>query len=242
MIKFSKVNSISLDHQEMWRNQVFLTMDIDWAIDPVIDFSIELLEQHRCKATIFVTHNSPSIRSLMKNPLFEVGIHPNFNELTNGRCEDTAINQIENILDVTGPVQSVRSHSLFQSSRILDHFNALGIRYDCNLYLPSEANLDLKPWYHWNGMVRVPHFWEDDVNFLKESSVSPFSLIQMRSLKVFDFHPIHIFLNTVSFQHYKKSAPYFKDFSGLQSMVNSEKRGVRNLFIELISNAREHTV
>lgn len=241
MLNFSKISKISLDCQETWQNKVFLTMDIDWAIDPVIDFSVNLLEQHGCEATIFVTHDSPSVRSLMKNPLFEVGIHPNFNELLNGECEHTAINQIENILEVTGPVKSVRSHSLFQSSHILDYFNVLGIKYDCNLYLPSEANLNLKPWHHWNGIIRVPHFWEDDVNFLKENSISPSSLIQKKLLKVFDFHPIHVFLNTISLEHYKNSAPYFKDFHALKTMINSEKRGVRDLFVELISNAREST-
>lgn len=215
-------------------------MDVDWAIDPVIDFSLELLERYRCEATIFVTHDSQSIRSLMKNSLFEVGIHPNFNDIINGRSNSSALSKIEEILEITGPVKSVRSHSLFQSSHILDYFNAVGVKYDCNLYLPSEVNLDLKPWRHWNGMVRVPHFWEDDVNFLGGRSVSPFFLTKMASLKVFDFHPIHIFLNTINIEHYRQSVPYFRDFHALKSLVNSEKSGVRDLFIELISNISDY--
>ncbi len=239
MPSFSKINNISVSKPETWRKKIFLTIDIDWAIDPVIDFSINLLKQYGCEATIFVTHSSPSTLSLMKETLFEVGIHPNFNDLTNGRSKHTALHKIEEILEVTGEVKSVRSHSLFQSSHILDYFNSVGINFDCNLYLPSEANLDLKPWHHWNGMVRIPHFWEDDVNFLKENCIPPLSLTKNKSLKVFDFHPIHIFLNTIDFQHYKKSYPYSKDFHALKSLVNTEKRGVRDLFIDLISQQSE---
>lgn len=235
MVHFSTINHLSINQPHTWAKKVFLTLDIDWAIDPVIDFTLNLLEKHQCQATIFVTHDSPSVRALMKNPLFEVGIHPNFNDLVNGKKHGTALDQINDLLSITGAVKSARSHSLFQSSRILDHFHDVGIQYDCNLYLPSEAHLDLKPWRHWNGMIRVPHFFEDDVNFIHSDFIVPSTLMSATCLKVFDFHPIHIFLNTTSVAHYKKSAPYFFDYKGLLSMVNNESTGVRDLFIDFIS-------
>lgn len=236
MLSFEKINSISVEEPETWRDKVFITMDIDWAVDPVIDFAIELLEKYQRKATIFVTHDSPSIRSMASNPLFEIGIHPNFNELIKESNSSTGLDKVKEIMDITGPVSSVRSHSLFQSTHILNYFSAQGIKYDCNLYLPSEANLSLKPWHHWNGMIRVPHFWEDDINFLKKKNIPPRSLLRESSIKVFDFHPMHIFLNTVDLKHYQKISEYYKDFNALKTFVNKDKPGVRDLFTKLISN------
>lgn len=67
----------SFDYQKT----IYLTFDIDWAHDTILEYTVDLLEKHEVAATFFVTHDTPVLNRLRDNPLFELGIHPNFNPL-----------------------------------------------------------------------------------------------------------------------------------------------------------------
>ena len=79
---FNFIKSISLKN-ENWENEIFLTFDIDWASDEVINDSLEVIEKYGIKSTWFVTHDSPILERLKDNKNIELGIHPNFNFLLN---------------------------------------------------------------------------------------------------------------------------------------------------------------
>jgi hypothetical protein len=51
-------------------------------------------------------------------------------------------------------------------------------------------------------MVIVPHFWQDNVA-LKMELLFPLEKEIKSSLSVFDFHPIHVFLNTEHLDRYE---------------------------------------
>ena len=59
--------------------KIIFTCDIDWASEIVIKDTINLFQNNQIKCTLFVTHKSKSIDLCNRN-LFEIGIHPNFNE------------------------------------------------------------------------------------------------------------------------------------------------------------------
>ena len=80
---FGKVSEISLEEPSSYE-KVFLTFDIDWASDFVLEYCIDLIESAQVKATFFVTHETPLLERLRENPNFELGIHPNFNPLLEG--------------------------------------------------------------------------------------------------------------------------------------------------------------
>jgi len=44
--------------------KICVTLDIDWACDEIIEYSIKLLEEYDVKATIFTTHKSSLLKSL----------------------------------------------------------------------------------------------------------------------------------------------------------------------------------
>ena len=71
---------MSIDKKSNIFNEInpLLTFDTDWAPDYTIDYVSEKLEKAKIKSTWFITHDSPAIQRLVNNPLFEVGIHPNF--------------------------------------------------------------------------------------------------------------------------------------------------------------------
>lgn len=62
-------------------NEYVITIDVDWAPDFIIAEVANYLIEKEVKATWFISHDNPEIRRLSDYPdLFEVGLHPNFNE------------------------------------------------------------------------------------------------------------------------------------------------------------------
>ena len=56
-------------------------------------------------------------------------------------------------------------------------------------------------------------------------------------MKVFDFHPIHVFLNTESLNRYERARPFFQNPKELIKH-RYEGYGTRNRFIELLELAK----
>jgi len=89
---FAKISSINPANPESWQGKIFLSFDIDWAIDEAVESLADMLEARGVAATFFVTHDSPVLARLASNPLFELGIHPNFDPFSQvvaamlGRC------------------------------------------------------------------------------------------------------------------------------------------------------------
>ena len=207
--EFSKVGKIDVGDCASWAQPLFLTFDIDWASDDVLADAIDLVERADVAATWFVTHDTVLLSRLRDNPKFELGVHPNFNFLLEGdlRAGRNAAEVIDRIMHIVPEARSVRSHSMTQTSRLLDLFAAAGLRVDCNHFIPEQAGIALKPWTHWNGITRAPYFWEDDVALLYDQGIAVETLAQAVGVKIFDFHPIHIFLNTENLDRYERTRP-----------------------------------
>lgn len=80
---FGNIGEIDLENPGSYQ-KIFLTFDIDWASDEVLEYCIDIVEKANIKATWFVTHETPLLGRLRANPNFELGIHPNFNPLLEG--------------------------------------------------------------------------------------------------------------------------------------------------------------
>lgn len=198
---------------------IFLTIDIDWAHEEVINDTIDMVEVADVEATWFVTHQSEYLDRLRSNPKFELGIHPNFNSLLDGPSEpgDSARERIEQLLEVVPEARCLRSHSLFTSSRLLNLMAEYGLSHESNHYVPVQSYSNLNPHRIWNDIVRVPHSFADDVYVLDtekaggEGDLSNIKedvsehFVNASGLRVLDFHPIHVFLNTESHERYQQT-------------------------------------
>ena len=124
-------------------NALYLTFDIDWACDEVLADTIDLVEQADIYATWFVTHDTPLLKRLRDNPKFELGIHPNFNNILAGRPDPangmSAEETVDRLLSLVPEAKSVRSHSMTQSSVLLKLFLDKGLTHDCNHFIPHQA-------------------------------------------------------------------------------------------------------
>jgi hypothetical protein len=224
--------------QNDFENSLFLTFDIDWANDDVLNYCIDILEVNSVKATFFVTHETPVLERLRKSDLFELGIHPNFNFLLNGdyRYGKDYKEVIDYYLSMVLDAVSVRSHSLTQNGPIVDEFIRRGLVYDVNLFLMYLSEIELKPIpYYKEGFTRLPYFWEDDTYILYNQKVEVPNLVSKPGLKIFDFHPIHVFLNSANLNNYERARPYLQETNELVRFKNRDCFGTFDFLIRLIN-------
>lgn len=244
---FDRIKEIDLKNSANWNETAFLTFDIDWASDEILNDTLDIVEEYDVCATFFVTHNTPVLNRIRQNCKFELGIHPNFNFLLSGTSENESnyLEVINNLMEIVPEAKSVRSHSLTQNSRLLDIFQKAGLTHESNHFIPYHSNIELRPWYHWNGLIRVPFGWVDDVHCLlgnegNKYQQSQFDIgMQTKGLKVFDFHPIHVFLNTESLDRYENTRHVHQKPAELISH-RYEGYGIRSILIELLESEKMH--
>ncbi len=183
-----------------------LTLDIDWAPDFVIDRVAKTLIENQVKATWFVTHKSDALERLQeRTDLFELGIHPNMLlGSTHGKTEDEVLTHVKSIVP---NAVSMRTHGLYQTTNWLSKAaGEYGILIDVSLFLPRADHL-LPHRIKWNGasMWRILYFWEDDFEMFEDIPIWSVSDERLKGngLKIFDFHPIRVALNTERFERYE---------------------------------------
>jgi hypothetical protein len=166
----------------------------------------------------------------------EIGIHPNFNYLLNGdiRYGRNYKEVISYYKQLYPNSVSVRSHALTQSSLILDEFYTQGLKFDLNSFFPIINKEGLVPFKILsNGIIKVPFLWEDDIFFQNKEKLYK-EIFKGSGIRVLNFHPIHIFLNTEMVERYNDARPFFQNFSRLKKFVNNTTYGTRNILIDLM--------
>lgn len=214
----------------------FLTFDIDWAHDAIIEDTLGLLKSADAQSTWFVTHPCGPLATMREDPSIELGIHPNFNFLLEGRdVYGTSVKEVTSrFLEIVPGARSVRSHSITQSSRISDVFRELGLTHESNDFIPEDVHLALRPWAHHNNLIKVPYFWSDELACVRSSS-SMADLVARPGLRVFDFHPIHVFLNTENLSRYERTRDLHNNPREL-IRHRFEGKGTRSRLIELLQH------
>ena len=235
MASFSKISSIVPNDLESWQKKIFLTFDLDWAHEEVISDTIDLIDQSGISSTWFVTHKSSEIERLNRKADVELGIHPNFSVSSRESHDNFAkpYEVLSNLLNIVPNAKSVRSHSLFHSERLVDDFNEFGLSHISNCFIPFGSGLDIRPFSIWEDMVMVPHCWQDNVA-LRMNLPFPNKSELLKSHFVFNFHPIHIFLNTEKIERYESTRPFHQNPDKLISR-RFNGVGTRTLLIDLIT-------
>ena len=240
MKQFGLVSEIDYRNKSTWKDKIFVTLDIDWAHDEVVREVADFLSTNKIKATWFVTHATIVLDELRSNPLFELGIHPNYNPLLLQHSTSKGANAkevIENILQVVPEAKSVRSHSLTQHSALVDYYAEKGLVHELNVFIPIHEDIILKPYRHWTDIIQVPHVWEDDVHMRYGLDYHEMlqKVLDYTGITVLDFHPIHLFLNANSYKHYEDVKDHLQNFNHLQSSINKQHFGTKN-FLSLLAD------
>ena len=116
------------------KKDIFLTFDMDWASDDVLNEFITTMRNYDVSSTIHVTHYTPMIEVMREEPeRFELGIHPNYNKLLTATEQSVCVG-VEHIIselkEIVPEAVCCRSHSLTDSSIIASKYEQYGIKYD----------------------------------------------------------------------------------------------------------------
>lgn len=240
LLEFENIKTIDINNDDSWRNKIFLTFDLDWANDEVISFTLDILERCNIKATIFITHQTKMLDRMVKNSNIELGIHPNFNPLLSGNFEygKNVDDVIKYYMRIVPDALSVRSHSLTQNEHMLDQFVNHGLRFELNHFIPFSANMELKPFKLWNGLIKAMHFWQDNMQMMFgwDWNYEPYS--KADGLKIFNFHPIHLFLNTERIDRYERAKQHYGEHHKLKDFVNNKHYGICNFLLDIVGQIK----
>ena len=214
-------------------NNLIITFDIDWAPEFMIEEILEITKN--LNITIFNTHPSKLLKNLKSNRVC-VGIHPNIQK---GSSQGKDLNIIKNYLKNVGDFKYLRFHLLGHSSRDLEFFTQKGTKIDSSYYLPNQPFLIPTFWSSFD-LVRVPYTWEDGFTLSSKKKIEKSINLKDPGLKVLNFHPIDIYLNTYSIDQRNKFKNNFKsvlhsDKKSCEQFMNHKKFGVRDFLINTIN-------
>ena len=102
--------------------------------------------------------------------------------------------------------EAVETHGLLQSSNIIENIikNCPNIKYDFSLYLPNNNKvIPFKYSLNNETIIRIPYQWEDDFFFDLFDKEKTF-LYKSSFYQIFNFHPVHVFLNSKNYSEYNK--------------------------------------
>lgn len=218
-MQFSTIREITPEDPATWENRIFLTFDIDWACDEVLDHALTKVEDAGAAATWFTTHDTPLLERIRSNPRFELGLHPNFNPLLI-EGEQTAgagaAEVLKKLRDIVPEGCSIRSHSLTESSWLLIYFRRIGLTHTANSFIPWTAGFPVKPWRTWNDLVATPFRWEDDIHMATHADWDPAPVLEPPGLRILNFHPIHVLLNCSESADYEQARDVQQNWDELQ--------------------------
>ena len=220
---------------------IFLTFDMDWASDEVLQDFYDLICELDVCGTIHVTHDTELLDIFRRDGRLELGIHPNYNMLLDGTAEaDSSESVIARLKEIVPDAVTVRAHCLTAGSRISNLYAKHGLKYDLNMFYPPKHGDCIQCFHNIAGLINIPFIFEDDIYMMyteKENMTFYLGGVFLAP-RVFNFHPIHIFLNTDNFKRYENARPYFKDYKRLKDYRNDVNIGAREWLMEIVSIAK----
>src|SRR5262249_5249495 len=103
--------------------------------------------------------------------------------------------------------RAVRTHCLLQSTPLHDELIAgSDVELDLSLFLPHAR--DVEPVVQWSPagrLLRLPYVWQDNMEMYSPTPQwSIDAVLDAPGLRIFDFHPVHVWLNSASFDPYER--------------------------------------
>jgi hypothetical protein len=213
-------------------DMISITIDIDWAHNEVLEKCASILDEYGINATFFCTHK----HDIHIGNNHELAIHPNYN------CNESYEETIGKLMKLYPQANGVRSHGLYSYYKLYSIYEEYGLRYESNYFMYKQANI--APFKTLNNILQLPIFFSDGSHTVMSGN-NNFKLEQFnlkdRGLKVFLFHPIHIFLNTNDLKIYQRAKKYYHEPDKLKNFYN-EDDGTRSLFTRLLDYINANSI
>ncbi|MBI3271857.1 MAG: hypothetical protein HYZ53_22890 [Planctomycetes bacterium] len=217
---------------------ICLTFDLQDCPEPLIQHALGLCDRVPGKLTFFCSHKSALLGD--RSPRWEVALLPCVEP---GEDPAAAVKRVAAELPMAA---GLRAAGFLHGERVMEALSSCGLRYASNttpLYQSPLAPYAL-PW----GGYELPVFYVDTLDFLHAEhwpgSTPAFDPTLLHraskpgSLYIFDFHPVHLLLNTPNL------AFYLANKAQVAGLVTSPLspflgRGTRTFFLELVETLRE---
>jgi hypothetical protein len=179
---------------------VCITLDQDWCSSETLKYAIDFIVAKNLPVTVFVTDFN---KEWISTDYIEYGVHPNF--LANS-TQGEGIEHILSLAKKSVPnCRAWRSHSLYQSTRLTDIVSTFtDWDIELNNYLPEYTDLIVSQFPSSRLMNRLPTHWEDDLELRRSKEAIDFlrDLKSQSWISIFNFHPIHLAINSTSMSVY----------------------------------------
>lgn len=190
-----------------------LTGDVDWASDHCIQSYIDHAAGHGIVPTLFVTHRSAVIERAAAEGRVHLGIHPNFLPGSSHGATTEAV--LDHVFDLVPDPVASRSHCFSDNSHIAHALAQRGIRVDSNICCHLQEGLPVLN--HWNGVRRLPVFFEDDVHWVQGGRwdfAGYRAAFASPGLKILNFHPFIWALNAPDAAFYAAHRSHIPTLTG----------------------------
>ena len=225
-----------------------ITFDLDWAPDFAIEKCLDILSKFNIKGTFFSTHHTDFNQEILRQGHC-LGIHPNF--LANSSHGNSINEIIENCLKFNPNAWCMRSHSLFQSSKILYKiFKTFPqLKLDLSLFMHRAKYVQKTKWeYDGVSFDRIMYNWEDDAEF-SYKRFSKKENIFFGNTTIFNFHPIHVFLNSYDGSEYNNLKNALNNrklnrvsLDSAKKFCNNKSNGIQFFLRRVLSSSRARSI
>ncbi len=210
-----------------------LTADQDWAPEWACELFIDLIKQLELPFHVFRTNLSVALDFAAQEGIISNGWHPNFRtESTHGSTPGEVIASMTSMFP---GCNSARAHTYYESSETWQLLKQAGISYES--HGPTDMEDGLRPLRMMSGLTRFPVFLEDDVHLMSDRRDDSLrrlhETVHTPGLKVLDFHPIHLGLNTPSIGYYDENRGTSRN-----KKIQHNGVGVRDAFLQVVQTVR----
>ena len=216
---------------------ISLSFDLDWAPAWATDWIATTMADRGLVGTFFVTHDCASLFRLRELGM-ELGIHPNYLPgSSHGASTEEVLDFVQRLVP---EARGVRAHALVRSTPLWIEYEKRGFRYEASDLMDGIAGL--RPLRAWNGLMRLPIYWEDDVHLMHGLPLEGEEMgLDADGMKILNFHPVLLALNSSSLEGYQSLKAHLAS-TGERLTDASEETfapfvdsapGVRDLFVEV---------
>jgi len=220
------------------KETIFLSFDIDWVPDYMLRLTADLVSH--LDVSFMHTHSSSVCKQVAES--FPCGIHPNLQK--NSDQGDGIDDSIKFLRQLGVDFETCRFHVLNYGYPDLIKLSENGTKLDSSTILFNGKNI-IPTYHHDLDMILAPYFWEDGIYLRGKELRDNTDIIDWETpgLKIFDFHPLDVYLNTNSMEQrntFKASVKKLQDteeeFSS--KFINKDLSGTRDILLDLISRER----
>lgn len=217
--------------------ELIVTIDLDWACEAAIEQTLDFFYKQEIKPTIFSTHNSQAIESVIN--YLEVGLHPYFAQDSSHGSIITEV--VKHIMDLPHNIPAYRCHRFANCNLSNQAMADVGMKISSNVCTDLEIIPSFKNRF---GLVELPIFMEDGGylwrNHPLEISEELKNKIKNRNTKTILIHPMHFAINTPNFKYMYdiKRSVNRSEWNNLTAeklkQLSWKNRGIRDVIIDVI--------